>query len=189
MSEVFYLGFAETMLQFYFPSVQYQSPVYPTAHKLVMPQTELLWVMWNTCVQSWFVLLLPSPCSQALREHISGLLGALNTACFPSSMWMARASPSKFQILTPLPAPHQNHQVSHLPASFRLFCLFHEKYMPVPKWDDHKQHRAAILKPSWSSDWLRQNFWGGWGLRIGFSTKFPGDADKPGLGSTLWKSL
>ena len=45
MSEVFYLGFAETMLQFYFPNVQYQSPVYPMAHKLVMPQTELLWVM------------------------------------------------------------------------------------------------------------------------------------------------
>lgn len=123
MSEVFYLGFAETMLQFYFPNVQYQSPVYPMAHKLVMPQTELLWVMWNTCVQSWFMLLLPSPCTQALPEHISGLLGALNTAYFPSLMQMARALPSKFQILTPLPVLHQNHQVSHLPASFRLFLV------------------------------------------------------------------
>ena len=123
MSEVFYLGFAKIMLQFYFPSVQYQSPVYATAHKLVTPQTELLWVMWNTCVQSWFVLLLASPCTQALPEHISGLLGALSTACFPSSMWMAGAHPSKFQILTLLPVPHQNNQVSHLPASFRLFLF------------------------------------------------------------------
>lgn len=51
------------------------------------------------------------------------LLGALNTAYFPSSMQMARAPPSKFQILTPLPVLHQNHQVSHLPASFRLFLV------------------------------------------------------------------
>lgn len=104
--------------------------------KFAVPHIELLWVTWKKHLCPGLI-----SASSPKSTHTQGSPWAYLLAyCehwtqsqFLPLVWMAVAQASKFQMLTVLPIPHQNHHLGHLLASFRPFLACSMKAHASPK--------------------------------------------------------